>query len=232
MVAVIGDIHGCFNTLKILVEETRKKYPDISLYCVGDLVDRGNFSYEVIEYIIAESIKFTPGNHDYMFYHFVHEPFSGMGTAWLYNGYETTMSSYNDRYEKINEHLEMIKSAPLYYNLDDCFICHAGISVFLKRKFAQNVLEDIEKFDKVILEEMETDEGILWTRNKLLDLGKLQVVGHTRKNEVEFNKENNTAYIDTSVYTHNKLTAIIVEKNRIIDTISAQTVPDDLPTRI
>ena len=134
MVAVIGDIHGCFNTLKKLVEEIRNKYPKIPLYCVGDLVDRGSFSYEVIEYIVAENIKFTPGNHDYMFYHFVHEPFSGMGTAWLYNGYESTMHSYNDRYEKINEHLEIIKNAPLYFNLEDCFICHAGISVFLKRK--------------------------------------------------------------------------------------------------
>ena len=41
MVAVIGDIHGCFKTLKKLVEEVRKKYPEIPLYCVGDLVDRG-----------------------------------------------------------------------------------------------------------------------------------------------------------------------------------------------
>lgn len=232
MVAVIGDIHGCFNTLKKLVENVRSKYPDVPLYSVGDLVDRGNFSYEVIEYIVAEGIKFTPGNHDYMFYYFVNQPFSGMGTAWLYNGYETTMNSYNERYDKINEHLEVIKNAPLYYNLNECFICHAGISVFLKRKFSHDVLDDIGKFDKVILEELETDEGILWTRNFLLDLGKLQIVGHTRKNEVEYNKENNTAYIDTSVYTHNKLTAIIVKDNEIVDTISVPTISDDLPTRL
>ncbi len=228
MVAVIGDIHGCFNTLQKLVEKIRNKYPDIELYCVGDLVDRGNFSYEVIEYIKSQNIKFTPGNHDYMFYYFVNQPFSGMGTAWLYNGYESTMRSYNDRYEKINEHLEIIKNAPLYYNLDDCFICHAGISIGLKRKFANNVLDNIEKLDKVILEEFESDDGILWTRNELLDLGKLQVVGHTRKNEVEFNEANNTAYIDTSVYTHNKLTGVIVEKNKIIDTIAAPTETADL----
>ncbi len=231
MVAVIGDIHGCFNTLKKLVGEIRNKYPGILLYCVGDLVDRGNFSYEVIEYVIAENIKFTPGNHDYMFYYFVHEPFSGMGTAWLYNGYESTMQSYNDRYEKINEHLEIIKNAPLYFNLEDCFICHAGISAFLKRKLPTNILGDIEKFDKVIVDELETDEGILWTRNKLLDLGKLQIVGHTRKNEVEHNKDNNTAYIDTSVYTRNKLTAIIVQKSEILDAISVRTISDDLPAR-
>jgi Calcineurin-like phosphoesterase len=228
MVAVIGDIHGCFKTLIKLVEKIRDKYPSIELYCVGDLVDRGNFSYEVIEFIQAEKIKFTPGNHDYMFYHFVHEPFSGMGTAWLYNGYESTMRSYNDRYEKINVHLEIIKNAPLYYNLDDCFICHAGISAELKKKFSANVLDNMEKFDKVIIEELETDDGILWTRNKLLDIGKLQIVGHTRKNDIEYNEDNHTAYIDTSAYTNHKLSAVIVEKNQILETLSVRTESEDV----
>ncbi|KAB2843644.1 MAG: diadenosine tetraphosphatase, partial [Ignavibacterium sp.] len=48
MVAIIGDVHGCYNTLKAIFEKIRKKYPDIIIYCVGDLVDRGNFSAQVI----------------------------------------------------------------------------------------------------------------------------------------------------------------------------------------
>ena len=35
MVAVIGDVHGCYQTLKQLVENIRTKYPGISIYCVG-----------------------------------------------------------------------------------------------------------------------------------------------------------------------------------------------------
>ena len=70
MVAVIGDIHGCLNTLKDLVYRIRQKYPAINIFSVGDLVDRGNFSYEVIEFIIEEKINFTAGNHDLMFYYF------------------------------------------------------------------------------------------------------------------------------------------------------------------
>ena len=231
MVAVIGDIHGCFNTLKKLVEKIREKYPSVELYCVGDLVDRGNFSYEVIEFVQSEKIKFTPGNHDYMFYHFVHEPFSGMGTAWLYNGYEPTMRSYNDKYNKMNEHLELIKNAPLYYNLNDCFICHAGISAYLKKKFSAKVLDNMEKFDKVITEELDTDDGILWTRNRLLDIGKLQIIGHTRKNEVEYNEENHTVYIDTSVYTNHKLSAVIVENNEIAEILSVRTESEDVSVK-
>ncbi len=50
------------------------------------------------------------------------------------------------------------------------------------------------------------EHGILWTRDELIDIGKLQIVGHTRKENVMFNKLNNTVYVDTSVYTGNKLT--------------------------
>ena len=101
MIAVISDIHGCVNTLKKLVEEVRQKYPKISLYSVGDLVDRGSFGFEVVEYIISEKIKFVPGNHELMFYHFMKNPFSDMGRNWIYNGYETTILSYDGHHDKI-----------------------------------------------------------------------------------------------------------------------------------
>ncbi len=75
MVAVIGDIHGCFHTLRELVHNIRDKYPEAVIYSVGDLVDRGKYSLETIEYIKRSEIKFTPGNHDLMFAHFLHRVF-------------------------------------------------------------------------------------------------------------------------------------------------------------
>ena len=89
----------------------------------------------------------------------------------------------------------------------------------------------MEKFDKVIIEELDTDDGILWTRNKLLDIGKLQIVGHTRKNEVEYNEENHTVYIDTSVYTNHKLSAVMVENNEIVEIMSVRTESEDVSVK-
>ena len=70
MVAVIGDIHGCFHTLKELYSKIKTEYPEAEIYSVGDLVDRGKYSLETIEFIKRKEIKFTPGNHDLMFSHF------------------------------------------------------------------------------------------------------------------------------------------------------------------
>jgi len=228
MVAVIGDIHGCYFTLKELVSQIKQKYPDIEIYSVGDLVDRGNFNYEVVDFVISEKIKFTPGNHDYMFYYFIHHPGSEMGRIWIYNGSETTVNSYSNRIEEMYKHLEVIIKAPLYYNLDECFICHAGISSYFKSRLPKKVLDNSEQIDKVMRLNLMNDNGILWTRDKLLNIGKLQVVGHTRQKDVAYHKVNNAAYIDTSVYTGNKLSAVIVKESRIIETFSVPTDKRDI----
>ncbi len=228
MIAVIGDIHGCYNTLKELVEKVKDKHPGIKFYSVGDLIDRGNYSYDVIEFIKSEKIIFTPGNHDYMFYYFVNFPASEMGSAWLYNGCEPTLNSYENKFDKIAEHLQFISDAPLFLNLNDCFISHAGISKHYKSVFPDNYKEDIASIEGIVKKEITERHGILWTRNELLNLGKLQVVGHTRREEVFYDKKSNTLYIDTSVYAGNKLSAVFIEDNKLAGIISVKTKPDDI----
>jgi serine/threonine protein phosphatase 1 len=228
MVCVIGDIHGCYNTLSVLVSEIKEKYPEVPLYCVGDLVDRGRYSFEVMESMLLHKIRFTPGNHDYMFLYYMKNPSSNISKSWLFNGYETTIASYNGRKDRMAEHLEMIRKAPLYLNIKDCFISHAGISSHYQKYLPSNYKDDLSCINDFIHSSIEDDRGILWTRDYLLDLGKLQVVGHTRKQEVFHSITNNVLYIDTSVYTGNKLSAVIIEKNEVVDILSTSTIQEDL----
>lgn len=223
MVAVIGDVHGCFHTLKNLVEKIRTKYKEIEIFTVGDLVDRGNYSYEVVEYIKKENIKFTLGNHDYMMYNFINYPTSDAGKPWLYNGYETTLISYGKHFDKLNEHLEFIISQPLFFNLEDCFISHAGISKYLKKYFSDDILSDLPRLTQVLSDNVNTEQGILWNRAMLCNIGKLQVVGHTISPNVVYSGKYNSVYIDTGVFLGNKLSAVIVEKNIIIEKLEEKT---------
>lgn len=223
MIAVIGDVHGCFYTLQKLVEKIREKYPNISIYCVGDLVDRGNFSYEVLEYVISEKIAFTAGNHDYMFYYHFKDPSSSLAKAWFHNGAEATIRSYENRMDKIDKHLNIIITAPLYINHQDCFISHAGISTYLKHKLPENILGNLSQVDEVLREDLYDIHSILWSRDKLINLGKLQIVGHTRRYETKYDLESNVLYIDTAAIAKNKLSAAVVEKNKIVEIISVDT---------
>ena len=227
MVAVIGDIHGCYNTLKALVEKIRIQYKDIPIYCVGDLVDRGNFSSQVIEYVASEKIKFTLGNHDFMFYCNMREPFSIMARSWNYNGAETTLASYKDKMHLMDTHLDFIISAPLFFNLDDCFISHAGLSVKYQSRIGSISIDDKELND-LLKAELDDQHSILWTRGSLLNFGKLQIVGHTHRKEVYHDVNSNAMYIDTTAYGNNKLSAVIIQNNNCVEIIEINSVMEDI----
>ncbi len=228
MIAVIGDIHGCYNTLLQLYEDIKSVYPDIEIYSVGDLVDRGNFSYDVVEFFKKNNIKFTAGNHDLMFYYYITHQGHPIGKPWVYNGSEATLQSYNHNRTRMREHFTFITKAPLFMNLDDCFISHAGISGYYRKKFKNGVLDKLEELEVFLKNDLTSQHGVIWTRDELMNIGKLQIVGHTMFPEVTMNKVSNTLYIDTSAYSGNKLSAVIVEDNQLVEIFSANTNPLDI----
>lgn len=228
MVAVIGDIHGCYNTLKLLFEEINTRFPGVPIYSVGDLVDRGKFSFEVVEFIKEKKIVFTAGNHDLMFYYFFIKPSHPIAKAWIYNGSETTMDSYSDHMDIVRDHLSFIIKAPLFLDLEDCFISHAGISSYYKKIFKTDILNTPAELNELLNDELNSQHGIIWNRDMLLNLGKLQIVGHTIQHDVKYDEKSKALYIDTSAFTGNKLSAVVVEQNKLIDTISIETRKEDL----
>jgi len=228
MVAVIGDIHGCYYTLVELYNTIKSKYPDIPIYSVGDLVDRGNNSFEAVEFVKKNDIKFTVGNHDLMFYYFFKQPTHPIGQSWIYNGSETTLDSYGRHMDKVNEHLEFLINAPLFIDLDDCFISHAGISSYYQKQFKKGALVDLEKLNKVLDKDLGGEHSVIWSRDVLMNLGKLQIVGHTRQQDVYHDEKSDALYIDTSPFTGNKLSAVILEKSKLIETLSVATIENDL----
>ncbi|MDZ7765649.1 MAG: metallophosphoesterase [Melioribacteraceae bacterium] len=228
MVAIIGDIHGCYYTLLDLYSKIREKYNKIPIYSVGDLVDRGNYSYDVVKFVLEEKILFTPGNHDYMFYHFFKDPSSVFARSWIFNGSEKTLESYEEHEEALFSHIDSIKKAPLYYNLDDCFISHAGISSIYQNHFVDSLDDDLTVLNEQVYKDFRSDSGVLWTRDELLNLGKLQVVGHTKHQEIVYDESSNTVYIDTGACVGNTLSAVIVEQNNIEEVISQKTHLNDI----
>jgi serine/threonine protein phosphatase 1 len=228
MVAVIGDIHGCFHTLHDLYHKIQDNYPDAEVYSVGDLVDRGKFSLETIEYIKRKEIKFTPGNHDYMFTHFFESPGSIFARTWIHNDHGPTLATYEYEPEKIWEHIEFINKQPLFYDTPDCFISHAGFSSFYKKNVPSNFKNDLNSLGDIIYKEYPLEHGVMWNRDKLLNLGKLQIVGHTHSRESVYDKKANALYIDTWAFSGNKLSAGIIENSKIVEVISVETDRRDI----
>jgi serine/threonine protein phosphatase 1 len=150
-----------------------------------------------------------------------------MARSWNYNGAETTVASYKEKINRMDEHLDFIISEPLFYNLDDCFLSHAGVSIKYKQFFKNGVPSDKE-LDEVFKKELDDKNSILWARGSLLNLGKLQVVGHTHRKDVYHDNSSDTLYIDTTAYGNNKLTAVIIDDKKCIEIIEEKSVIADV----
>ncbi len=195
----IGDIHGSFDRLQELMQKIPIDFTEDTLVFIGDYIDRGPGSVEVVNYLIGlkkrvPEIIFLKGNHEDMLEKYLD------GTdrfTYLLNGGQNTLDSYLSKTNSSNsfpippDHMEFFQSLRLYYETEDYIFVHAGLR------------------PKVPLESQET-EDLLWIRDKFIysryNFGKPVVFGHTplEKPLVEPNKIG----IDTGAVYGNALTCV------------------------
>lgn len=66
MIYVMSDLHGCFEEYKRMLEKIDFKESD-TLYVIGDIVDRGSQSIQILQDMMVRSNVFPIlGNHEYM----------------------------------------------------------------------------------------------------------------------------------------------------------------------
>lgn len=151
----IGDIHGQLELLEAALALIEKDGgPGAQILFVGDLVDRGPQSAEVLDRLIDGIAAGRPwtvlkGNHDRMFQRFLrrgelHDDNIKSGLSWLNDrlGGAATLASYGvadaaerpleevleEAREKVPAaHLRFIDGLPLLHETDELFFCHAGI---------------------------------------------------------------------------------------------------------
>ena len=169
---VIGDIHGCFKTLKYLLEKILKLNRSDILYFLGDTIDRGNGSKEVLDYIrkLSDSMTVKPvmGNHEYMMVQsYFDEKFF---YKWTLNGCAQTLISFGVDPKNVNDpkvvsqipkyYLEYVSQWPKFERTNDFIMVHAGIDGFIKDPYSdidtllwtrsENIPQDFEGLRKII----------------------------------------------------------------------------------
>lgn len=133
-----GDIHGEYYKLKRLLSKI--SYEDSCLIFLGDYIDRGQWSFEVVEFLINLSKNcttiFLRGNHDDMFMDYL----SGINEQiFIFNGGRKTIESYEKHGWNIDsgtyyldrvlprKHITFFQKLKNYYETDDFIFVHAGI---------------------------------------------------------------------------------------------------------
>ena len=103
MIFIIGDIHGLLDPIKNLIQAIEAKYKIDKLIFLGDYIDYGPSSKEVIDYIISLKYDkiFLAGNHEDLllqFYNKVYRESNFSKLKWLrdYEGNKTLRSFLTD----------------------------------------------------------------------------------------------------------------------------------------
>ena len=134
---IIGDVHGCYRSLLALIEQLPHKF-DSKICFVGDLIDRGPASADVVEFVRAGGYDAVMGNHERRFvsnaktalryaktgkFTSSNDPctFFNLDESWLFNnGGEKTLSSYyrHGDVKQCKEHLRFVSRLPIYLEYD------------------------------------------------------------------------------------------------------------------
>jgi serine/threonine protein phosphatase 1 len=214
-ILVVGDVHGCLYTFQSLLD--RHWTSDDILIQVGDIIDRGNFSAETIQYLqklqesFPERVIILRGNHEQEFIEYAK---MGINHRWLRQRGSKTLESFARVKLSVVRTASWMKNLPLSWESDRIFVSHAGISRGSKNPFDPN-----------------DSDSVVWTRQPLKNLGKVQIVGHTptKSGMPEYNPRSNSWYIDTGASFSRYLSAIkLTSKGKAIDTYSIKTLTKDL----
>jgi len=214
---VIGDIHGRLDLLqklhKLILRDI-KKYPhhQKKMIYLGDLIDRGDESKEVIDTIIKPFKPFEvialKGNHEDMLLKFLKNPRTA--PVWFINGGLQTLTSYDIpitatqkldfqelrkalEYHLPKKHLLFFQTLKTHYVDENYYFCHAGVNP----DYA---------LDK------QPEEDLIWIREPFIsstkDFGKIVIHGHTYTAYPVIS--HNRIGIDTGAVFTNTLTCLVL----------------------
>ena len=218
---IIGDIHGCFKELVLLLEKVQFDQRRDLLIILGDMIDRGPRSFQVFEYLrslkshMGEACVLIRGNHEQMMIDYG----AGCDCAlemWEADGGSDTRKDFLAHHASIEEAARWLKENTILYYRTPWFQCvHAGV---LKEHPCRN-----------------SEECLLWDRSALFlnqYCGRLTIVGHTplltvthftgkrgishplRYGDVQFLPETGIICIDTGCVGGGRLTAVVIEGER------------------
>jgi serine/threonine protein phosphatase 1 len=217
---VIGDVHGRLDLLEQLLGQIERERParKTLLVFLGDLIDRGPASAQVIERLrsySADGVRcvFLLGNHEEVLLRIL-DGDASLISSWLKFGGTQCLESYGADWRAIakqsdsealetiraaipREHVEFLRSFADTCRFGDYLFVHAGIRPGV-----------------AIEEQVQSD--LRWIRDPFLtdetNHGCVVIHGHTISDEVE--ERVNRIGIDTGAYRTNVLTALAIEGDR------------------
>lgn len=206
-VFIIGDIHGCLDILKRMMDKIDWRPDEDSLIFLGDYIDRGARSKGVVDFILdlkqaSSNVQCIMGNHENILLDYLN---TGEPRLLIVNGGIPTLEDYQAANEGEDsplippDHVAFFRSLTTYIELEDYYVVHAG-------------------FRPGVAIEGQTLEDLIWIREPFIfsdyDFGKRVIFGHTPMAEPLL--MDNKIGLDTGAVYGNKLTCLELPRMKFI----------------
>lgn len=165
----MSDLHGNWDDFSGMLEEISFDKND-KLYILGDLIDRGDNPIEIIDYVMENrNVFLILGNHEDMMLKYYENREQKDHERWMRNGGGVTQAAFESLNQlKRNDIIGFFNSAPLFLELEDYCLVHAGIKI-----------TESEEFNPF----KQTRRDLVWIRNEFFEnptgLEKKVIFGHT-----------------------------------------------------
>ncbi len=216
---IIGDIHGCYDAFQKIIAKTEFNSETDRLIILGDLMDRGSQSWEVLQEVIRlkkdmkDQCVIIRGNHEDMY---IKAVLYGKDFVWRMNGREATVASFIKNGDDYHNYGAWVRDNTVFYYSNGYFTCvHGGLPNGLNPENA-------------------SPDELMWDRSCVYDnsyAGMLLIVGHTPcnfpcyfdgsgkesgiccleyENELEL-PDSGLICLDTGAFATGNLTAMVIE---------------------
>lgn len=83
---IVGDLHGEVSLLRKALDTLQFDEKQDRLFALGDLIDRGENSFEMLQYLKQPWFFSCLGNHESMLLDYIQNPYQGTKSLWVGNG--------------------------------------------------------------------------------------------------------------------------------------------------
>lgn len=209
---VVGDLHGQIGILELLLKSVHFSPETDCLYSVGDVIDRGTDTGELLEFLYEGALAgwFEPimGNHEELLLAYLKSP-SIHGPSYLDPGFggKATIAGL-ERSLKANLMLDWISGWPLVSTLNSIILVHGSLP-----RIRQSIWGDTD-LCKIRVNRETGFHSCLWARPPDLYSSydqKTVVSGHNIVPEGQFYYQEGIILIDTGAYRTGQLTLYRLE---------------------
>ena len=204
---IVGDVHGCFEEFLALLKKIDYDPESHRLILIGDIINRGPFSLEMLKWVRERGIEMVRGNHEQAF-------LNGINKDIQLNPIFRKLQK--DMKGNLEKWVHWLSGLPFYIEEKNFLVVHGGLVPGERPKYSDpHLLMNIRTWDGVG-KDIKNELNPAWY--SFYKGKKLVIYGHWANQGLNIRK--NTIGLDTGCVYGHKLSGLLLPDRKVFQVSS------------